>query len=202
MIIPYMGIISQGKRLLDAFFTRTQRQLLGIFFGHPDQSFYLNQIVRLAGVGTGSVQRELKRLAEAGVLTVQRVGNQKHYRANREIPIFPELCNIARKTFGVVDEVRAAMASLPLPPDLALLHADPRDLPAPTIRLLVVSDRLDTAMVNEALSSIDIGREVRPWLLDRRRYRDLLSRRDARLRSVLDGPKVRVAGSMDWLENS
>jgi hypothetical protein len=193
-----MGIISQGKRLLDAFFTRTQRQLLGIFFGHPEQSFYLNQIVRLAGVGTGSVQRELKRLVDAGVLTVKRVGNQKHYQANREVTIFPELCRIARKTFGVVDEIRAGLNGLPQAPDLAVLYADPSDRPASTIRLLVVSDRLDTAMVNEALAGIDIGREVRPWLLDRHRYRDLLSRKDARLRCVLDGPKVRVAGSADW----
>ena len=121
MIVPYMGIISQGKRLLDALFTRTQRQLIGIFFGHPDRSFYLNQIVRLAGVGTGSVQRELKRLSESGVLTVKKVGNQKHYQANPDITIFSELCGIARKTFGVVDVIRSAVDQLPVTPDLVLM---------------------------------------------------------------------------------
>lgn len=193
MIIPYMGIISQGKRLLDALFTRTQRQLLGIFFGHPEQSFYLNQIVRLAGVGTGSVQRELKRLAGAGLLTVRKVGNQKHYQANPETPIFHDLCNMARKTFGVVEALRRGLADLPHTPDLAILYADPSDLPRATVRLLVVSDRLDIAMVGHALSSVDLGREVRPWLLDRRRYADLQARSDPRLRAVLEGPKVNVA---------
>ena len=146
MIIPYMGIISQGKRLLDAFFTRTQRQLLGIFFGHPQQSFYLNQIVRLAGVGTGSVQRELKRLTGAGLLTVKKVGNQTHYQANPETTIYTDLCNIARKTFGVVDALRAGLESLPAEPDLAIAYNDPRDLPKATIRLLLVSDRLDSGV--------------------------------------------------------
>lgn len=193
MIIPYMGIISQGKRLLDALFTRTQRQLLGIFFGHPEQSFYLNQIVRLAGVGTGSVQRELKRLASAGLLTVRKVGNQKHYQANPETPIFSDLCNMARKTFGVVEALRRGLADLPYLPDMAILYADPADLPRATVRLLVVSDRLDIAMVGHALASVNLGREIRPWLLDRRRYADLQDRSDPRLRAVLDGPKVNVA---------
>jgi hypothetical protein len=192
-----MGIISQGKRLLDAFFTRTQRQLLGIFFGHPDQSFYLNQIVRLAGVGTGSVQRELKRLAQAGVLTVKSVGNQKHYQANRNITIFPELCRIAKKTFGAVDEIRAALQQLPFQPELALLYTDPRDLPSPLVRLLVVSDRLDSGMLHTALATLELGREIRPWLLDCRRFGDLSSRQDPRLVAVLDGPKVVVAGKLE-----
>ena len=72
-------------------FTRTQRQVLSLLFGFPERSFYANEVVRLAGVGTGSVQRELARLSEAGLLTVKRIGNQKHYQANSESPIFSEL---------------------------------------------------------------------------------------------------------------
>ena len=203
MIVPYMGIISQGKRLLDALFTRTQRQLIGIFFGHPERSFYLNQIVRLAGVGTGSVQRELKRLSESGVLTVKKVGNQKHYQANPDITIFSELCGIARKTFGVVDVIRSAVDQLPVTPDLVLMYNDPSDRPASTMRLLLVSDRLDSGMIHDAVAEIQLGREIYPWLLDRRRYGDLLERNDARLMSVIEGPKVKIMGSVNpsaWVQ--
>lgn len=203
MIVPYMGIISQGKRLLDAFFTRTQRQLVGIFFGRPDRSFYLNEIVRLAGVGTGSVQRELKRLSGAGVLTERRIGNQLHYQANPDITIFPELCSIARKTFGVVDVIRSAVDQLPVTPDLVLMYRDPSDRPASTMRLLLVSDRLDSGMIHDAVAELQLGREIYPWLLDRRRYGDLLERKDARLMSVIEGPKVNVMGSVNpsvWVQ--
>jgi hypothetical protein len=198
-----MGIISQGKRLLDAFFTRTQRQLVGIFFGRPDRSFYLNEIVRLAGVGTGSVQRELKRLSGAGVLTERRIGNQLHYQANPDITIFPELCSIARKTFGVVDVIRSAVDQLPVTPDLVLMYRDPSDRPASTMRLLLVSDRLDSGMIHDAVAELQLGREIYPWLLDRRRYGDLLERKDARLMSVIEGPKVNVMGSVNpsvWVQ--
>ena len=54
-------------------------------FGHPERSYYANQIVRFAGAGVGAVHRELQALAAAGLVTVSRVGNQKHYRANRDL---------------------------------------------------------------------------------------------------------------------
>ncbi len=53
--------------------------MLAILFGHPDRSFYATEIMRLADGGIGAVQRELTRLAESGLVTVTRIGNQKHY---------------------------------------------------------------------------------------------------------------------------
>lgn len=32
----------------DALFTKAQQKLLALFFGQPDKSFYLNEVVRLA----------------------------------------------------------------------------------------------------------------------------------------------------------
>ncbi len=194
-----MGIISQGKRLLDALFTRTQRQLLGLFYGYPERSFYLNEIVRLAGVGTGSVQRELARLSSAGLLNVRRIGNQKHYQANPDQPIFADLCALARKTFGVVDVLRQALEQLPASPDLAVIYQNPDDAPAPTLRLLLVSEKLDKAVVDSVLAPLKekLGREIRSWVLDRRRFTDLLARKDPRLLRVLKGARVRLLGSLD-----
>ena len=108
-----MGILTQGKALWNALFTRTQRQLLSLFFAYPDRSYYANEIVRRAGVGTGSVQRELSKLAATGLVTVRRIGNQKHYQANPDSTIFPELRSIVLKTYGVTDQLRRALGSGP-----------------------------------------------------------------------------------------
>jgi predicted nucleotidyltransferase len=94
-IIPNMGTKESG--LSDALFSRTQRRVLGLLFGHPDRSFYANEIVRAARAGVGAVQRELGSLAAAGLVTVSRLGNQKHYQANRGSPIFEELRSIVAK---------------------------------------------------------------------------------------------------------
>ena len=98
--------------MADALFTRTQRRVLGLLFGNPDRSYYANEIVRFAGTGIGAVQRELERLAAARLVVVTKRGNQKHYQANREAPIFEELRSIALKTFGVADYLRDALAPL------------------------------------------------------------------------------------------
>jgi len=42
----------------------------------------------------------------AGLVTVTKIGVQKHYQANRSSPIFEELHRIAIKTFGVADVIR------------------------------------------------------------------------------------------------
>jgi len=81
----------------DALFTKTQRRVLGLLFGQPDRSHYANEIVRAAEVGIGAVLRELDRLVASGLVVMARIGNQKHFQANRASPIFGELAGIARK---------------------------------------------------------------------------------------------------------
>lgn len=84
----------------DALFTGTQQRLLALLFGHPERTFFVTELIELAHSGRGSVQRELSRLEQAGLLLTERHGNQKHCRANPEAPIFNELCAIVRKTVG------------------------------------------------------------------------------------------------------
>jgi predicted nucleotidyltransferase len=117
-----MGTKESG--LSDALFSKTQRRVLGLLFGHPERSFYANEIVRAAGAGVGAVQRELKGLAAAGLVTVSRLGNQKHYQANRGSPIFEELHSIVGKVLGtsrpvaVLRQPRAQYAVGARPPRL------------------------------------------------------------------------------------
>jgi hypothetical protein len=89
--------------IADALFTKVQQRVLGILFGNPGWSFYANEVIALAGSGTGAVQRELTRLEAAGLLTVTRVGNQKHYRANTATPVFEELRGLVLKASGLSD---------------------------------------------------------------------------------------------------
>ena len=49
------------------------------------------------------VQRELATLSEAGLLTVKRQGDQKHYQANADAPVFVELCGLVLKTMPLAD---------------------------------------------------------------------------------------------------
>jgi len=116
--MPNMGTKAgdplQPKRtsLADALFSATQQKVLGYLFGQPERSFYATELIGLVGAGSGAVQRELARLAASGLVTVSRVGNQKHYQANPDSPIHAELCGIAMKTVGLAEPLRVALAPL------------------------------------------------------------------------------------------
>ena len=112
MIVPEMGTKRQRPRrtsLADALFTPVQQRVLGLLFGQPERSFQSAEIIRLAGSGTGAAHRQLQRLERAGLVTVSRSGNQKHYQARSDTPVFSELRGLIVKTVGIVEPLRRAL---------------------------------------------------------------------------------------------
>lgn len=79
-------------------FGSTRRRILGWLLGHPDEAFYLRQIVRNTGAALGAAQRELEQLTGAGLLLRTVQGRQVYFQANRSAPIFPELQGLFAKT--------------------------------------------------------------------------------------------------------
>ena len=169
--MPVMGMkkspskAAAGTSLADALFSGTQQRVLGLLFGQPDRSFYATEVIGLAGAGSGAVQRELARLAHSMLVTVRPVGNQKHYQANPDSPIYAELCGIARKTVGLAEPLRAALAPLAESITAAFVFgsvAKREDTSSSDIDLMLVSDSLsygDTFSVLEVVSA-QLGREV------------------------------------------
>src|SRR5262249_7480484 len=103
--------VKAGDRTAELF-GLTRRRVLGWLLGHPDEAFYLRQIVRYTGAGQGAVQRELDLLTRAGLLRRTVQGRQVYFKANRESPIFPELHALFLKTAGLADVLREALAPL------------------------------------------------------------------------------------------
>src|SRR5579863_9315074 len=95
-----------------ALFGQTRRAILALLYSHPDQSYYLRQLVRSAGVGLGAAQREVKHLSDAGIIRRTVRGHQVFYQANPDCPVFEELKGLMVKTAGVADVLRAALAPL------------------------------------------------------------------------------------------
>lgn len=95
--------------MADALFSRTQQSVLGLLFGQPTQTFYTNEIIKKSGGGSGAVQRELSRLVRSDLVTVERIGSQKHYQANPESPLIKELCANLTKTVALIAPLKAAL---------------------------------------------------------------------------------------------
>jgi DNA-binding transcriptional ArsR family regulator len=57
-------------------FGKTRRRVLGLLFGHPDESFFVRDIVRQSGAAQGAIARELDALLGAGLLMRREDGRQ------------------------------------------------------------------------------------------------------------------------------
>ena len=153
----------------DALFTATQQKVLGLLYGKPDRSFYANEIARWAQVGKGSLMRELERLQGAGVLTLTRQGNQTHYQANSQCPIYPELLGIVRKTFGSAELLRTALAPLSGQLTWAFIYgsiAKDSAHAGSDIDLMLIGEDLHYSDVMELLVPLEehLGRTINPTL--------------------------------------
>ncbi|MGF6205139.1 nucleotidyltransferase domain-containing protein [Pseudomonas mandelii] len=155
--------------LSEALFTTTQQKVLGLLFGKPDQSFYANEIARWAQVGKGSLMRELDRLQQAGVLTLTRQGNQTHYQANPDCPIYAELLGIARKTFGIAEPLRQALQPFAEQITWAFVYgsiAKDSANASSDIDLMLIGEGLHYSEVMERLMPLEeqLGRVLNPTL--------------------------------------
>jgi predicted nucleotidyltransferase len=98
--------------MLDVLFSNTRREILKLFFTHPDREYHLREVARSTGAGRGAVARELKVLSEAGILALERKANLSIYRANRECPVFEEIHGLVIKTSGIADVLKCALYDL------------------------------------------------------------------------------------------
>lgn len=202
MIKPNMGIKNaelSHSNLADALFSSTKQRVLGILFRQPARSFYANELISLAGSGSGAVQRELAALANSGLVTVISVGNQKHYQANRESPIFAELCSIIQKTVGLVDPIRKVLQPLSSQIAAAFVYgsvAKKTDTAISDIDLMVISDDVSYAELFSALedASIKLGRPVNPTILSRDELERRLKNQESFLTRVMEQPKIWIIG--------
>ncbi|KQR62129.1 hypothetical protein [Acidovorax sp. Leaf160] len=194
----------QRTSLAGALFSGTQQRVLGLLFGQPDRSFYATELINLAGVGSGAVQRELARLAQTGLVKVRPVGNQKHYQANPDSPIYDELCSLVRKTVGMAEPLRATLAPLAAQIKVAFVYgsiAKQQDTARSDIDLLLVSDTLtygDAILALQDLSA-QLGREVNPNIFTPQDFAQRLREGGAFVSRVMAQPKVWLIGGPDDL---
>lgn len=196
---PSTKVPPRPAGLADALFTKVQQRVLGVLFGNPDRSFFAGEVIALAGSGTGAVQRELTRLAAVELVTVKRVGKQKHYQANTAAPVFKELRGLVLKTSGLADVLRGALAPLASQIDTAFVYgsvAKRQDTAKSDIDLMVVSGSLTYADLFAALEAASgrLGRKVNPTVYSPQELTRRMKQGNAFIARVLAQPKIWLIG--------
>ena len=188
--------------LADALFTTTQQRVLSLLFGQPSRSFFASELIELTGSGSGAVQRELQRLVSSGLVTVTRVGRQKHHQANPDSPVFEELHGLVLKTVAMAEPIRQALESLDQRIALALVYgsvAKGTDTAASDIDLLVVSDQVMLEDIYSALAPVEtkLGRKFAPTLYTTREFAERKASGSAFLTRVLADEHTVLIGTED-----
>jgi predicted nucleotidyltransferase len=200
IIIPNMGIKDPLSNLAAALFSSVQQRVLGLLFGRPYDTFSTSDVIRLVGSGTGAVHRELRRLAESGLVTVARVGNQKRYRANWDAPIFEELRGLILKTTGLAAPLQDALFKHQARIQAAFVYgslAKGNDKSRSDVDLMILSDELTYPEIYMALQGAEksLGRTIHPNLMSIGDWQRKLARKNAFATQVNDGPKLFVIGT-------
>lgn len=198
-----MLTISLGEVL----FTKTQQKVLSLLYGRPVESFYMNEVVRLAGIGKGTIKRELEKMQAAGLLTMKRIGNQNHYQANPECPIYEELLSIVRKTFGIADVLRVALEPIRASIAYAFIYgsiAKGQEKTKSDIDLMMVGNDLSYAGVMDLLIPVEekLGRPINPTIYSVCDFRKKLKEGNSFLNRVMQQEKIIVAGSEGGIRES
>ncbi len=210
IIKPIMGLHATRCRVgpvapsgvADALFSKVQQRVFAVLFRNHARSFYGNELIALAGSGSGAVQRELARLAAVGLVTVRKIANQKHYQADPTAPIFDDLRRLVMKTYGLVDIVRSALAPIAMEIVAAFIFgsvAKGVDTVSSDVDLMIISDTLGYGEVLAAVEPVTnrLQRTVNPTLYSRA---EIGSRRRAEnpfIKRVLAQPKLWVRGQAD-----
>ncbi len=196
-----MGLTLKATTIANSLFTKTQQKVMGLLFRKPDTSFYLNEIVRLADMGKGTIKRELEKMTQAGLLTVKRIGNQTHYQANPASPIYDELISISRKTFGIADIIRQALlvnGSI----QYAFIYgsiAKGEDTAQSDIDLMIIGDDLAYTDMMNLLISIEkeLQRPINPSIYTLENFKNKLNEKNSFITRVLEQEKINVIGDAD-----
>jgi len=192
----------QATTIADSLFTKTQQKVIGLLFRKPGASFYLNEIVRFADMGKGTIKRELDKMTQAGLLTVKRIGNQTHYQANSASPVYDELISISRKTFGLVDVIHQALQPISNAIQSAFIYgsiAKGTDSAKSDIDLMIIGDDIAYADMMNLLIPIEkeLQRPINPSIYTPEDFNKKLDEKNSFIVRVLEQEKINVIGNAD-----
>jgi predicted nucleotidyltransferase len=195
-----MGPKAHPLSLADALFSKVQQRVLALIFGHPERSFYTSEIVRHVNSGVGAVERELAKLARSGLVPVQRIGNQKHYRANQAAPIFEELRGLIAKTVDVAEPIKKFFEPYAHTIKSAFVYgsvAKGADTARSDIDLMVIGDDLNYIALYTAAQNLEntLRRKVNPLFVSPEEWQRKTSERGSVFSKIGSSPKIFIIGS-------
>ena len=192
-----------SRQPIEFMFSPYRRQALAVLFLRPDEQFHVRELERMTGVSAGSLHRELKAMAESGLLLRKNIGNQVFYRADTGCSIYEELASIFRKTIGLTSLLQDAFSDLGDKIEVAFVFgsmASGRQTAGSDLDICVLGD-VSLREVVKALSPVQetLQREINPVVMTPQKFSDQSRKKDRFVTRVLSEPVLFVKATRDEL---
>lgn len=184
-------------------FGEYRQRTLGLLLLNPESSFHVRELARLTGTSAGTLHKELTKLAAGGILQKKQIGNQVHYSANRNCPIFDELAGILRKTSGLTDVLAKALIDLENKIDVAFVFGSVArggqqtrsDVDMMLIGSLSFAEAVQALHASQAV----LQREINPVVYSQDEFNRRIKNNDTFINEVLAKPKLFIIGKENEL---
>ncbi len=193
------------KSLADALFGKTKKAVVTKLFCHPDQSWHLRELARIAQVSPTMLGKEVDTLSAAGIVVEEKDGNRRRVKANPDCPIYEELRGIARKTGGLADIIKEVL--LPIKGiEYAFIFgsvARGEERAGSDVDVCVVGNALNRVVIAAAASVEEsVGRSVNPVVYTVDELRAKLASENHFVSKMLGSKKMFLIGDADGLKRA
>lgn len=168
--------------------SKLARIILEYFFMNPQESLYLNELVRQFGEDKRNLAKKLNELENEGLLVAARRGNLKLYSINERFPLYDEYRKILQKTSGLEFKLKQIVES-----DKKILeayiygsYADDNLKVHSDIDLLVVGNH-DILNLQKKLGKVqkEIGREINVVNMGKDEFERRIKTKDAFIKNLM-----------------
>lgn len=187
--------------LLTILFPQVRAEVLRLLFANGARELHLRDLTRQSGLGLGTMQGELEKLSAANLVTSERDGNRRYYRANTDHPLFVDLQQLVLKTAGLRDVLAQALEAVK-GIEVAFVFGSLATGPgkaASDVDLLVIGEAsLRTLAPALRSAGATLGREINPVTMTAAEFKKGRTKNPF-LVDVLGKPKLFVKGGPDEL---
>lgn len=186
---------------------QTNSPLLSLLYHSAEESFYMREMMVTLDMGSRSIQKGLKDLTKAGLITRTKRDGHAFYQANKSSDLFPEIQSLVAKVTlrKYPSLVRAALK--PLQPKIRTAFvfgsvARNEARPGSDIDLMIVGNVAFKDLVPRLKSAgARLHREIHPIVFSETDFRARVNENNHFLRTVMDGTKVILLGDKDDIAN-
>jgi predicted nucleotidyltransferase len=182
------------KRL---FGSRLRSKVLGWFFTHVDERFFVRQLKSLLNEDPTNLSRELSRLESLNILVSEREGRQKYFRVNKGSPFFEEMKGLILKTTGVAGVIKTTLERIS-GIKYAFVYgsfAKNQEKTESDVDLIVIG-KANLDEIEDGLSKAEgqLGRTINLTFYSIREFREKIELKDSFIRTVLTNRKIMLIG--------